>query len=129
MSDSDLEEPLNTGWFHWFDSESDLPGILSVDSTIEQGVIVSSPSVDQIHVRALDFEESNAMGTAPNNGNPVGHVPLGETESCKGENFLDTPIHTPPQSKSRLSFPCHRGWAMCKGYGTKGAEKFYITLT
>jgi len=40
MSDSDLEELPHTGWF---DSESDLPGISSVDSTLELGVIVSSP--------------------------------------------------------------------------------------
>jgi len=36
-----------------------------VDSTIEQGVIVSSPSANQPNVRALDFEKSNAMGLAP----------------------------------------------------------------
>jgi len=92
MSDSDLEEPPHTGWF---DSESDLPGISSVYSTIELGVIVSSPSASHIHVRALDYEESSAMGSAPNKGNLVGHAPLEKTESCKGVNFLDTLFHTP----------------------------------
>jgi len=79
MSDSDLEEPPNNGWF---DSESDLPEISSVDSTLEQGVIASSPSANQTNARALDFEDSSAMGSATNKGNPVGHVPLKETESC-----------------------------------------------
>jgi len=69
MSDSDQEKLPNTGWF---DSKSDLPGISSVDSTLELGVIVSSPSASQIHVKALDFKDSSAMGSAPNKGNPVG---------------------------------------------------------
>jgi len=42
MSNNDLEEVPHTGWF---DSESDLPGISSVDSTLELGVIVSSPQL------------------------------------------------------------------------------------
>jgi len=44
MSDSDTEIPHHTGWFG---SESDLPGISSLDSTIELGVNVCSPSADQ----------------------------------------------------------------------------------
>jgi len=114
MSDSDREELPHIGWFN---SESGLPGISSVDSTLEQEVIVSSSSANQTNVRAIYFEDSSAMGSAPNMGNPVGHVPMEETDSCKWENFLDTPIHTPPQSKSQSSFPCHRGWAICKGRG------------
>jgi len=94
MSNSDLEEVLHK---KWFDSESDLPGISSVDSTLELGVILSSPSANHIHVRALKVEDSSAMGSAPNKGNPVGNAPLEKTESCKGVNFLDTPNHTPPQ--------------------------------
>jgi len=54
MSESDREELPHT---EWFDSESDLSGISSVDSTLKQGVIVSSPFVNQIHVRDLDFED------------------------------------------------------------------------
>jgi len=119
MSESGLEELSSTGWFN---SESDLPGISSVDSTVEPGVIVSSPSASQIHVRALDFECSSAMGLAPNKSNPVGSVPLGEIESCEEENYLDNPIHMPPQSRSPSPQPFHRGWAM----GTIGwGEKFY----
>jgi len=115
MSDSDLEELPHTGWF---DSEPDLPEISSVDSTlgstdeissVEPGVIVSSPSATTQMYRAVEVGDSSAMGPAPNKGNPVGHVPLQETESCKGESFLDTPIHTPPQSKSQPPFPCHSG--------------------
>jgi len=40
MSNSDLKDVPYTGWF---DSESDLPGISWVDSTIELEVIASSP--------------------------------------------------------------------------------------
>jgi len=92
MSDSELEEvPLA----NWFDSESNLPEI-SVNSTPELGVNVSSPSANPIHVQALGTENSSAMGSAPNNGKPVGHAPLEETESYKAVNLIDTPIHTPP---------------------------------
>jgi len=122
MSDSDLEELPNNGWF---DSESDLPGISSVDSTIEQGVIVSSLSANQIHVRAVDFGDSSATGPVLNKGTPVGHVPLEGTDSSKEENFLDTPIHTPSQSKSPSPVPFHRGWSMGRGRGVgrKGGAK------
>jgi len=114
MSNCDQEEvPLT----NWFDSESDFPEISSVNSTLELGVIVSSPSVNAIQVKALEVEDSSAMGPAPNKGNPVGHAPLEGTESCKGVNFLDTLIHTPPQSKSLSSFSCHRGWIMGRGRG------------
>jgi len=101
MSDSDLEEPPNNGWF---DSESNLPGTSSVDSTLAMGVIVSSPSADQIQVRALDFGDSSATGPFLNKGIPVDNVPLGGTGSDNGENFLDTPIHTPPQNQ--VTVPC-----------------------
>jgi len=112
MSDSDLEEvPLT----NWFDSKSNLPKISSVSSTPELGVIVSSQFANPIHVQALGTEDSSAMGLAPNKDNLVGHAPLDETESCKGVKLIDTPIHTPPQSKSPSPFSCHRGWAMGKG--------------
>jgi len=84
MSDMDTEGLSNTGWF---DSESDLPGISSVDSTLELGVNVSSPSANQPHVSALDFRDSSAMGSAPNKGNLVVHVQLEEAESCKERIF------------------------------------------
>jgi len=61
MSDSDHEELPNNGWF---DSGSDLPGILSVDSTLDMGVNVSSPSADR-HIRSLDFGDSSTVGQAP----------------------------------------------------------------
>jgi len=73
MSDSDLKEvPLT----NWFKSESNFPEIYSVNSTLELGVNVSSPSANPIHVQALGTKNSSAMGSAPNKGNPVGHFPL-----------------------------------------------------
>jgi len=106
MSDRDQEEvPLT----NWFDSESNLPEISSVNSTPELGLNVRSPSANTIHVRAVEVEDSSAMGSAPNKGNPVGHAPLEETGPYKGVNLLDTPNHTPLRSKSQLPFSCHRG--------------------
>jgi len=40
------------------------------------------------------------MDSAPNKGNPTGNVPLEEEEPDKGDDLLDSQIHTPPQSKS-----------------------------
>jgi len=63
MSKSDLEEvPLT----NWFDSESDCPEISLVNSTLELGVNVSSPSASFTHVRAVEVEDSSAMDLAPN---------------------------------------------------------------
>jgi len=110
MSESDHKELPD---HEWFDSKSELPEILSVDSTLAIGVNVSFPSADHTQgVRALDFGNSNTMGPAPNTGILVGHVPQEETESSKGENFLDP---TPPQIKSLSPIPFHRGWAMGRG--------------
>jgi len=91
---------------------------------------MSSPSASQIQVRALDFGNSSATGPSPNKGTPVGHIPLEGTGSSKLENFLDTPIHTPPRSKSQSHFPCHRGWAMGRGKGVRreGAKSSPIRL-
>jgi len=95
MSESDNEELPNHGW--WFDSESELSRISSVDSTLAMGVNVSFPYAAHIQgVRALDFGNSNTTCPAPNTGILVGHVPQEGTESSIGENFLDTPHPTPP---------------------------------
>jgi len=125
MSNSDLEELPNNGWF---DSESELPGISSVDSTLAMGANVSSPSAGQIQVRAIDFGNSSTAGRAPKRGIPVGNVPLGGTGSSKGKSFLDTPTHTPPQSKSPSPILFHRGWSMGRGRGVgrEGAKSSTI---
>jgi len=83
MSDSDLEEPPNNGWF---DSESELPRISSVDYTQTLGVIVSFSSANR-NIGALDFGDSSATGPAPNRGIPVVHAPLGGTGPGKGRIF------------------------------------------
>jgi len=97
MSDSDTEIPPHTGWFN---SKSDLPGISSVDSTIELGVNVCSPSADQTHTRAMECWDHLPTASAPNKGNLVDHAPSEEAEFCKGENFLDILNPTTSQSKS-----------------------------
>jgi len=69
MSNSDTDELPNT---EWFDSESNLSGILSVDYTLALGVYTSCPSANQIQARAVDFGDSNTTSPAPNTGIPVG---------------------------------------------------------
>jgi len=83
---------------------------------------VSSPSAKTIHVPTLEVEDSSAMGSAPNKGNPVGHVPLEETESCKGVNLIDTLNHTHPRSKSPSHFSCPVGgpWVEEEGWDEMG---------
>jgi len=48
MSEVDTDNPPEPGWF---DSESELPGILSVDSTIELEVNMSFPSA--VHIQKV----------------------------------------------------------------------------
>jgi len=127
MSESDPDELPEPGWF---DLESELPGILSVDPTIELGVNVSFPSANRIQeVRALIIGNSSATGTAPNTGIlliQVGNGPQ-EEESSKGEIFLDTPTHTPPQSKSPSPIPLQRGWSIWvegEGWNERGEGEF-----
>jgi len=80
---------------------------------------VSPPSVDTHHDWALENEDSSAMDSAPNKGNSAGNVPLEEMGPHTRGDFLDTPTHTPPQSKSLTFFSYHRGWAMGKERGVR----------
>jgi len=104
MSDDDLEEVPLTNWFY---SESNFPEISSVNSTLELGVNVSSPSANTNHDQALGTEDSSAMGSAPSKGNPVGNAPLEATESYKGVNLLDTqsihPLEVSPHHLFRVT--------------------------
>jgi len=93
----------------------------------ESRLNVGSPSASTQNVRprALEFEDSSAMDSAPDKGNPAGNITLEEEGPNKGDDLLDSSIHTPPpQSKSPSHFSCHRGWAMGRGGGMRrqGAE-------
>jgi len=127
MSEVDPDEPPEPGWF---DLKSELPGISSVDPTIELGVNMSFPSADHIQeVRALVIGNSSAMGRVPNTGILVGHRLQEGAESSKGENFLDTPTHSPPQSKPPSTILFHRGWFIGKGKGVgQRGDKFYTVV-
>jgi len=93
MSDDDLERaPFN----EWFDSEADLPNSSSVSTISYMGVNVSSPSANTQLVKTLEFEDSRAMNSAPNKGDSVGNTLLEEKGPDKGDDLLDSPIHTPP---------------------------------
>jgi len=103
MSEVDPDDLPEHGWF---DSESELPGISSVDPAIEQGVNISCPSANSLQeARALVTGNSSATGPAPYKGILVGNGPQEMAESSKGENFLDTPTHTFSQSKSPSPIP------------------------
>jgi len=115
MSKIDPDEPPEPGWFA---SESELPGISSVDPTIKLGVNMSfTPADHRQEVRALIIGNSSTTSPAPNTGILVGSRPHEEAESSKGENFLHTPHPTPPQSKSQSPISFHRGWSMGRGKG------------
>jgi len=70
-----------------------------VNSAINQGANVISPSANLIHEQALGVEDSNAAGSASNGGNPVGHVLLEETGSNEGVNLFKSPTIPPLPSK------------------------------
>jgi len=129
MSEIDPDEQPEPRWFH---SESELPGISSVDPSIELGVNMSFPSAEHIQeVRALIIGNSSATGPATNTGILVGNGPQEGAECSKGDNFLDTPTHTPAQSKSPSPIPFHRGWSMDRGRGVgrQGAKVLHYTGT
>jgi len=113
MSDIDQEGPLNN---EWFNSESNLSGISSVDSTATMGVSVSAPSAS-CHIKALEIGNSNTTGPAPNTGMPAGYAPQVGTGPNKGESFLDTLHPNPPRSKSPSPISFHCGYAMGRGRG------------
>jgi len=101
MSNSDIEELPNTGWF---DSESELPGISSVDSTLELEVNMNCPSANLTLPRALETGDSNTTGPAPNTSIPVGYVPLGGNEPIKGDSFFRYP--NPYSPSKQVSVTC-----------------------
>jgi len=100
MSNSDTDELLNTGWF---DSESKLTGISSVESTLALGVNMSCSSANQIQVRALGIGDSNTTGPAPNTGIPVGNVLLRGNGPIKGEFSIYPNPHSPSK---QVTFTC-----------------------
>jgi len=81
----------------WFDSESELPGISSVDPAIELWENVSFPPASLMQeARAIVTGISNTTASARYQGCTMGHVPLLRTEPDKRENFIDTPNPSPP---------------------------------
>jgi len=125
LSDNDQEEvPLT----NWFDSESDFPEISSVNTTPRPGVNVSPLFVNTHHDWALENEDSSTMHSATNKGNSAGNVPLDEIRPHTRGDLLDTPAHTPLQSKSPTIFLTHCVLAMGRRKEMKreGEKKFII---
>jgi len=71
---------------------------------------MSCPSANLLQeATALVTRNSNTTGLAPYKGILVGNEPQEGVEPDKGENVLDTPNPTPPQSKLPSLILFHRG--------------------
>jgi len=119
MLDSDFEDSQCPGRS---DLESSLPHYSLVDSTdlTSLGVNVNTnPNfpADQTQNRATVIGDSNISAPASNTGISVCYAPPRGTGSDEGEEFLESPTQTTPQSKSPSVFPFHRGWPMGRGRG------------
>jgi len=101
-----------------------------VNTTPHLGVNVSSHSVDPHHDWALENEDSSAMDLASNKGNSAGNVLLEKAGPNTNGDLLETPIHTPPQSKSPSPFSCHLTWDMGrrKRMRREGKKKSILSL-
>jgi len=109
MSDTGFEDLQHAGCS---DSESE-PSLKSfADYTQKLGVNVWATSADPTQEltagRCLNLLSPQS---APYKGNPPGHVPTEEAESCKGGKFLETQTHTNPLRNTPPTLSCHRGWA------------------
>jgi len=102
MSYNDLEESHQDVCS---DSESEPTRFSSLDSAKIQGTNVCSPSVNQTRDRAsFKCWEHPSIKSAPYKGNPAGHVPLEEAESCKGEEILESQPIRPFEASLHRSF-------------------------
>jgi len=117
MSDTDSDELFYPGLS---ESESEHPGTSSVASTQQLGVNVCRHSVyphqDQPHAKVRSTPSTRSAYYPGNRG---GRVPPREADSCKGEEFLETPTLTTPGRNTPPTFTCHRGWAMGRGRGVR----------
>jgi len=104
MANADLE---GAPFDEWFNSEADLPNISSVSTIPYLGVNVSPQSAKTPNIRALEFEDSSAMDSAPDKGNSVGNAPLEEKGPIKGDDLLDSSIHILPL-KASPHYLCHQ---------------------
>jgi len=126
MSDSELEDVLV---LNWFDSESDLPKISLINSTLHLGVNVGQTSVNKQHIWALRDKDSNAADSTPNTGTLAGNALLEETGPNTRGCLLGTLIPTPPQSKSTSPFSSHCTKGIGRGRGIrKEGEKNSIVF-
>jgi len=103
------------------DSESERPVPSRGESTDQQlGIKVCLHSVDVIQSQpSIKFGLTRSTRSAHYKGNRVGHAPLEEAGSDKGEEFLETPTLTTSQRNTPPNFSCHCGWDMGKGRGVR----------
>jgi len=116
-SDSDSSHPRRS------DSESEWHRKSSVESTSQVGVNVCPHSVDSIQIDPFaKFGSTPSTRSAHYAGNRGGHVPLEEAESCKGEEFLDTPTLRTPKEVIRLPFRIIVAGSWVEGGDSRGWE-------
>jgi len=117
MSDTDFKDLQHVVCS---DSESERSVRSLANSTPKVGVNVCATSADYTRKRtAGECVSLPSPQSAPYKGNPLGHVPTKEAESCKGGKFLGTRTHTNLLRNTPRTLSCHRGWAMGRGRGVR----------
>jgi len=96
MSDSELQEmPV----INWFDSETDLPDISTINLTPNLGVNVGEISVTTQNTMAVGIEDDSVAGLVSNRDNQADDALFGEAGPDTRGEFLTTSITTTPKSK------------------------------
>jgi len=124
MSDSDFEDSQCTGRS---DLDLNFPHYSLVDSRVDitslgvnENINPNLFSANQTQNRAMVIGDSNISGPASNTGISVCYAPprgTGSYGSYEGEEFLESPTQTTPQSKPPSFLPFHCGWSMGPGRG------------
>jgi len=87
-----------------FDSEADFPDISSVKTTLYMGVNVTPLPLSANTPRdwAQENEDSSAMDSALNKGNPAGNIPLEEEGPNKAIYWVPLPLKASPHHLFRV---------------------------
>jgi len=96
MSDSELEKLVaNT----WFNSESDIAEVSTINTSPNQGVKMGELSITQQNTMAIGIENDGVAGLVSNRDYQVDDAQPGEPEPDTRSEFLAASILTTPQSK------------------------------
>jgi len=124
MSDRELEElATNT----WFDFESDLTEVSTINISPNQGVKMGEISVTHQNTMAIRIENDGVAGLVSNRDYQADDVPPGEVEPDTRSEFLTASILTTPQSKLTSPLLSHHTWGMARGRGMRREERNKFT--